>query len=71
VSKNTKRRVAALERSIADAEAALAGVEDELADPGCWATPARAAESTERHNAAKHAVEQLYEELASLDAASG
>jgi ATP-binding cassette subfamily F protein 3 len=70
VSKNTKRRVAALERSITDAEAALAGIEDELADPGCWATPDRAAESTERHNAAKQAVEQLYDELAALDPAA-
>jgi ATP-binding cassette subfamily F protein 3 len=68
VSKNTKRRIAELERAVAEAEAALAGVEDELADPGCWSTPERAAESTERHRAAKHAVEQLYEELAALDA---
>ena len=33
VSKNAKRRIAALERAIEQAEAALAGVEDELADP--------------------------------------
>jgi ATP-binding cassette, subfamily F, member 3 len=67
VSKNTKRRIAALERAVIEAEAALAGVEDELADPGCWATPERSAESTERHREAKRAVEQLYEELAALD----
>jgi len=67
VSKNTKRRVAALERAIEEAEAALAAVEDELADPGCWSTPEHAAESTERHRAVKRAVEELYEELAAVD----
>jgi ATP-binding cassette, subfamily F, member 3 len=67
VSKNTKRRIAVLERAVTEAEAALAGVEDELADPGCWSTPERSAESTERHEEAKRKVEQLYEELAGLD----
>ena len=43
VSKNTKRRIATLERDIAQAEAALATVEDELADPAAWATPEAAA----------------------------
>ncbi len=42
VSKNTKRRIATLERDIEQAEAALASVEDELADPTAWATPERA-----------------------------
>ena len=68
VSKNTKRRIAALERAIEQAEAELGAVEDQLADPGCWSTPDRAAESTERHRAAKRAVERLYEELSGLDA---
>ena len=53
VSKNTKRRIAALERAVEDAEAALARVEDELADPACWTTPERSAESTARHEEAK------------------
>jgi ATP-binding cassette subfamily F protein 3 len=66
VSKNTNRRIAALERALAEAEEALAGVEDELADPGRWSTPARSAESTERHALAKQRVEQLYEELSGL-----
>jgi ATP-binding cassette subfamily F protein 3 len=68
VSKNTKRRIAALERAVVEAESALAGVEDELAAAECWSSPERSAESTERHAAAKRAVEQLYEELSSLDA---
>ena len=68
VSKNAKRRIAALERAVVEAESALAGVEDELAAAECWSSPERAAESTERHAAAKRAVEQLYEELSGLDA---
>ncbi len=67
VSKNTKRRIASLERAIQEAEDALATVEDDLADPGAWATPERSAQSTGRHQAAKRAVEQLYEELSRLE----
>jgi ATP-binding cassette subfamily F protein 3 len=67
MSKNTKRRMAILERDIEQAEAALAAVEDDLADPDAWATPARSERSTDRHRAAKRAVEELYEELASLE----
>jgi ATP-binding cassette, subfamily F, member 3 len=67
VSKNTKRRIAALECAVTEAEAALTSVEDELADPACWSTPERSAESTGRHRAAKESVEQLYAELAALD----
>jgi ATP-binding cassette, subfamily F, member 3 len=54
------RRQADLEREIEQAEAALAALEDELADPSSWATPKKSAESTERHEAAKRAVEELY-----------
>ena len=56
-----------LEREIQEAEDGLATVEDELADSSAWATPERSAESTERHQAAKRAVERLYEELSRLD----
>jgi ATP-binding cassette, subfamily F, member 3 len=66
VSNNAKRRAEALERAVEDAEAALAGVEDELSDPDCWTTPERAAESTARHEEAKRRVELLYEELLTL-----
>jgi ATP-binding cassette subfamily F protein 3 len=54
------RRQADLEREIEQAEAALAALEDELADPSAWATPKKSTESTERHEAAKRAVEELY-----------
>jgi ATP-binding cassette subfamily F protein 3 len=66
VSNNAKRRTEVLERAVEDAEAALARVEDELADPGCWTTPERSAESIARHEEAKRRVEQLYEELVAL-----
>ena len=65
-SKNTKQRITMLERAVEEAEAALTGVEDELADPACWTTPERSAESLARHEEAKQRVEQLYEELVGL-----
>jgi ATP-binding cassette, subfamily F, member 3 len=59
-SKNAEREAERLEREIAAAEATLQALEDELADPSAWADPDRAADSTERHAAAKRAVEELY-----------
>jgi ATP-binding cassette subfamily F protein 3 len=49
-----------LERQIEAAEAALRAVEEELADPAAWSDPARSAESSARHEAAKREVEDLY-----------
>jgi ATP-binding cassette subfamily F protein 3 len=54
---------AELEREIEAAEAALQALEDELADPAAWATPAKTAESTRRHAEAKRRVEELYERI--------
>ena len=68
VSKDRKRRITAVESDIQSAEAALATLEDELADPAAWSTPERSAKSAKRHEQAKLAVEQLYEELATLEA---
>ena len=59
-SKNARARQASLEQEIEQAEAALRIVEDELADPGAWATPELSAASTVRHEQAKRAVEALY-----------
>jgi ATP-binding cassette subfamily F protein 3 len=59
-SKNAEREARKLEAEIEAAEAVLQALEDELADPAAWADPERAAASTERHEAAKRAVEQLY-----------
>ena len=54
-------RAPGLEREIEAAEAALATVEDQLADPAAWATPEASARSSERHEAAKRLVAELYE----------
>ena len=51
-----------LEARIAEAEAALRAVEEELADPSAWNDPRTAAKSTKRHAEAKKAVEDLYAE---------
>jgi ATP-binding cassette subfamily F protein 3 len=49
-----------LEQRIEAAEAALRTIEDELADPAAWSTPEASARSTDRHNEAKRAVDELY-----------
>ena len=49
-----------LEQQIEAAEAALRAVEEELADPAVWETPERSAAATEKHEAAKSAVDELY-----------
>ncbi len=54
------KQQAKLEQQIEQAEAALRAVEDELAEASAWATPARSAESTAKHEAAKRAVDELY-----------
>jgi len=59
-SKNARRRIRELEREIEQAEQALKTVESELADPSAWATPERSTQSTERHAAAKRAVEEAF-----------
>jgi ATP-binding cassette, subfamily F, member 3 len=59
-SKNAEREARKLEAEIEAAEATLQALEDELADPAAWGDPERAAASSERHEAAKRAVEQLY-----------
>ena len=67
-SKNAIRRVADLERDIERAEAKLAALEDELADPAMWSSPTRRERATKRHADAKRAVEEAY---AAWDAATG
>jgi ATP-binding cassette subfamily F protein 3 len=54
------KQQARLEQQIEEAEAALRAVEEELADPGAWSTPARTAESSAKHEAARRAVDELY-----------
>ena len=55
-----------LESEIEVAEAALATIEDELSDPAAWATPEATTRSTERHEAAKALVAELYERYESV-----
>jgi len=59
-SKNAVREAQRLECEIESAEAALQVLEQELADPAAWSDPSRAADATERHGAAKRAIEELY-----------
>ena len=59
-SKNARRRLVELEREVERAEASLRKLEDELADPSRWGSPALTGESAERHAAAKRAVEEAY-----------
>ena len=59
-SKNAIRRAAELEREVERAEATLRALEDELADPKAWASPTSSERATERHAAAKRAVEEAY-----------
>ncbi|HEY0345766.1 MAG TPA: ABC-F family ATP-binding cassette domain-containing protein [Solirubrobacteraceae bacterium] len=60
LSKNARRRIRDLEREIERAEEALKALEAELALPEAWATPDRSAASSERHAAAKRAVEEAF-----------
>jgi ATP-binding cassette, subfamily F, member 3 len=70
LSKNARRRIAVLEREIERAETALREVEDELAGPDAWSTPARSEESSARHAAAKQAVDAAYAEWEQATSAS-
>jgi ATP-binding cassette subfamily F protein 3 len=65
-SKNRLSEQQKAERTIEAAEAAMAALEQELADPAAWASKYEAAKSEARHTAAKRAVEQAYERLEAL-----
>jgi ATP-binding cassette subfamily F protein 3 len=59
-----------LERAIEEAEAELRRIEDELADPGAWASPGRSERAGKRHQEAQRAVEELYEQLEAAERAA-
>jgi ATP-binding cassette subfamily F protein 3 len=65
-SKNRERKQEEAAKAVEAAEAALARLEDELADPAAWATRYESAKSEARHTAAKRAVEHAYAELEAL-----
>ncbi len=62
-SKAQEKEARKLEAEIEAAEAALAQVEEELADPSAWNDPRSAQKATRRHAEAKARVERLYEQL--------
>jgi ATP-binding cassette subfamily F protein 3 len=59
-SKNALRREEELAAAVEAAEAALAALEQELADPARWATPYESAKSEARLTAARRAVDEAY-----------
>jgi ATP-binding cassette, subfamily F, member 3 len=62
-SKNQERQARRLEAEIEQAEAELAAIEEQLADPQAWNDPRSATKSTRKHAAAKARIEALYAEL--------
>jgi ATP-binding cassette subfamily F protein 3 len=68
-SKNAVRKVATIERDIERAEAELRAIEDELADPAAWSSPGRSRRATEKHEAARQAVQDLYDQLEAAEGA--
>ena len=62
-SKNRQREQSKLEKRVEEAEAALALLEDELADPALWATSYESAKSQARLTAATRAVTVAFEDL--------
>ena len=65
-SKNAVKRAKDLEKRIEEAEAALAALEEELADPTAWNDPRSAQKSTKRHAQAKKELDALYAEWESV-----
>ncbi len=65
-SKNEQARAKKLEAQIEQAEAALAALEIELADPSAWNDPSTSAKSTARHTDAKKTLENLYAQWESV-----
>ncbi|MCB0862846.1 MAG: ABC-F family ATP-binding cassette domain-containing protein [Solirubrobacterales bacterium] len=63
----TRRRVENLEKKIETAEARLADLEDELADPAAWSTPEKSEAASSRHDDAKAKVASLYAEWEEAD----
>src|SRR4051794_31050102 len=70
-SKNRQKEQARLEKAVETAEADLARLEDELADPSRWTSKYESAKSQARHTAAKRAVEEAYAALQGFEERSG
>jgi ATP-binding cassette subfamily F protein 3 len=61
ISKKAARKAGRLAEKIEAAEAELARVEEDLADPGAWSTAAKVEQAEERHEAAKRKLAELFE----------
>ena len=70
-SKNAVANLRKLEGQVEKAEQALRALEDEMAEPGLWTDPDKAADMTARHEQAKSALEDLYERWEKAQAAVG
>ncbi len=68
-ARSAERKASRLAERVERAEAGLRAVEEELADPAAWATPAKSARASERHEAAKRELAELYEEWERAEAA--
>ena len=62
ISKKAARKAGRLAEKIEAAEAELARVEESLADPAAWSTPAKIEQAEERHEAAKRKLAELFEQ---------
>jgi ATP-binding cassette, subfamily F, member 3 len=60
-AKSAARKASRLAGEVEAAEAELKAIEDELADPAAWATPVKAEQASDRHEAAKQRLAELYE----------
>jgi ATP-binding cassette subfamily F protein 3 len=56
------RKAGRLAEKIEAAEAELRRLEEELSDPAAWSTPAKSEQASERHEAAKRRLAELYEQ---------
>ncbi len=57
------RRPATIEREIESAEAALAGIAEQMLDPDVYTSPEKSAAALEQHGQLEHSLSSLYEEL--------
>jgi ATP-binding cassette, subfamily F, member 3 len=60
-AKSAERKVSRLAEEVETAEAELEAIEEELSDPAAWSTPAKSERASERHEAAKRKLVELYE----------
>jgi len=61
ISKKAARKASRLAEKIETAEAELAQVEEDLADPAAWSSPAKIQQAEERHEEAKRKLAELFE----------